>query len=348
MNLIYITRKYPPKIGGMEKVNYILSEELKKRVPTHVIALRGSQVWIPVFFLTSFFKVIYLSNKHEITNIHLGDGVLSPLGFILKILLKKKTTVTIHGLDVTYKNKIYQKIIPKFINRLDKVICISNATLNECVKRGISNEKCTVIHWGVYPNEFRVDATKADIEKIINKKIPNDQKVLVTVGRLVPRKGVLWFIENVLPNLSINYLYLIIGNGPDKQKISDAIKKQSLEDKVMLLNDIGNEDLKVIYSASDLFIMPNIRVEGDIEGFGMVLIEAGSAGLYSIASDLEGIRDAVIKDTSGILVPAKNASCFLDNIILKKINNRELIEKLVNSNYSWNKVAYQYYSYLTK
>ncbi|MBA3285936.1 MAG: glycosyltransferase family 4 protein [Nitrosopumilus sp.] len=319
----------------MEKVNYILSEELKKRVSTHVISLRGSQVWIPVFFITSFFKVIYLNNKYKITNIHLGDGVLSPLGFILKILLNKKTTVTIHGLDVTYKNKIYQKIIPKFINRLDKVICISNATLNECIKRGISQEKCTVIHWGVYPNEFKVEATRADIEKIINKKISTDQKILVTVGRLVPRKGVLWFIENVLPNLSINYLYLIIGNGPDKQKISNTIVKYSLEEKVILLNSIGNEDLKVIYSASDLFIMPNIPVEGDIEGFGMVLIEAGSAGLYSIASDLEGIRDAVVKDVTGKLIENNNIKSYINEISIEKSVLNKSILNTINQYFSW-------------
>ena len=76
----------------MEKVNYILSEELKKRVPTYVIALKKSQKWLPVFFITSFFKALYISNKYKITNIHIGDAVLTPLGLILKILLCKKTT----------------------------------------------------------------------------------------------------------------------------------------------------------------------------------------------------------------------------------------------------------------
>lgn len=342
MKLIYITRNYPPAVGGLEKVNFTLSEELKKKIPTFVIANKRSQKWLLIFFVTTLFRAIYLSNKHGITNIHLGDGLLSPLGLVLKIVLKKKVTVTINGLDITYKKFFYQKVIPRCVNRLSTIICISHATLNECAKRGIDADKCTVINYGVFLNEFKTNSDRSDLSTFINRKIEENQKILISVGRLVPRKGVGWFIENVLPKLQTNYLYLIVGGGPEKEKIINTIKKQGLESEVLLLTNISNDDLKKLYSTADLFIMPNIPVKGDMEGFGMVLIEAASAGLFSIASNLEGISDAIIDNVTGSLITPMDPQSFIRAIEQEKTYDKESIMNAVDQKYSWEKTVDQY------
>jgi glycosyltransferase involved in cell wall biosynthesis len=75
-------------------------------------------------------------------------------GRIIKNLTGVKTIITIHGLDITYNNFIYQKIIPNSVNKLDKIICISNSTREECLKRGIDKEKIAIIPNGVNFEEF--------------------------------------------------------------------------------------------------------------------------------------------------------------------------------------------------
>ena len=161
---------------------------------------------------------------------------------------------------------------------------------------------------------------------------------------MVERKGVHWFITNVLPQLKTSYLYLVIGKGKEKERIKEAIKVNKLENKVYLLEGINDETLNTIYSSADLFIMPNIPVRGDMEGFGMVLLEAGSAGLYSIASDLEGIKDAVIDSVTGSLIKPYDKEAFIQAIEDKTNYDKNEITNQIKEKFSWEKTRDRYLS----
>jgi phosphatidyl-myo-inositol dimannoside synthase len=83
---------------------------------------------------------------------------------------------------------------------------------------------------------------------------------------------------------------------------------------VVLLGQVSESLLATLYAGSDLFVMPNIPVAGDMEGFGVVMVEAGAAGLPVLAADLEGIRDVIAAGENGELLPSGNAGAFLDAI----------------------------------
>src|SRR5256885_11993796 len=200
MKLLFITRKYPPMIGGMEKLSYALAKEFSQQTDATLITWGKSQKFLPYFIPLAFFKSLFLISTKKIEHIHIGDGLLSPLGLLLKTIFGIKTTITIAGLDITFNFPGYQFIVPRCIAKLDKIVCISNSTLDECIKRGIPKEKCVVIPCGVYPEDFIVKANRQDLSKIINKDV-KQKKVIITVGRLVPRKGVYWFIDKVMPKL---------------------------------------------------------------------------------------------------------------------------------------------------
>lgn len=287
----------------MEKVSYELSKELAKQVPTTLIAWGGSQKWLPFFAFRAFFQSLFVVPTKRITNIHLADGALIFIGLPLKLLTGCKLSVTIHGLDITYRNPFYQWIVPRWLHHCDRIICISQSTLSECTKRGIPAEKCTVIGWGVNPDEFKMDATRKDLEQLINRSLKG-KKVLITVGRLVPRKGVHWFVSEVMPKLGPEYIYLVIGEGSERRRIEAAISHNNLQDRVLMLGRISDHDRKVIYNTADVFVMPNIPVKGDIEGFGVVTTEAASIGLPIVASKLEGI----IEDGSSLVTFVKPAN----------------------------------------
>ena len=97
-------------------------------------------------------------------------------------------------------------------------------------------------------------------------------------------------------------------------QIRRAVAERGLEDRVRVLGRLSEEQLLTLFQGSDLFVMPNIPVPGDIEGFGVVMLEAGLCGLPVLAADLEGIRDVVHPGENGELVPRRNVAAFLEVI----------------------------------
>lgn len=345
MKILFLTRVHPPIIGGLENQSYNLIKNFKKlNKDTYKIANTYGKKNLPFFLPYSFLKSIYLIKKHNITHLHLSDAVLAPLGTLIKKITGVKTFITIHALDIKYENSLYQKIIPSSVNKLDGIICVSENTKRECIKRKISKEKISIIPNGINTKEFILPKSKSNIKKKLEKKFNiklKDKKILLLHGRQVRRKGTRWFVENIMPSLGNEYVCIISGAGPENEEIKKTIEKKKLEKKVFMLNKTSNEDLKLLYNSSDLFIMPNITISGDAEGFGIVIIEAGSCGLPTITSGIEGTKDAVINGKTGWIVGEKNKKEFIQKIKNSKFKKRE-IQKEVEKHFDWKKIAEKY------
>lgn len=340
MRLLFITRKYPPMVGGMEKVSHGLIQELSKKIKLYSLTWGHSQKYLPLVLPYFLFKSITIIPRNGITHVHLGDALLSHLGLFLKLLFGIKCSVTVHGLDVTFKFPPYQWIVIFCLKKLDKIICVSNATLEECVKRGVPRNKCVFIPNGVYPQDFQIKATKKDLEKVIGTKI-NSQKVLITVGRMVERKGVYWFIKNVFPAIKDKYIYLVVGDGPERQRIRSLIEEKKLKEKVFLMGRISDRNLKILYNTADYMVLPNIQVPGDMEGFGIVAIEASSTGLPVVVSNIEGLKDAVISGKNGYLVEPEPR--YFTRVLKSEIElNKDKVHSYVKENYSWKTISNTY------
>jgi len=306
--------------------------------------LRRSNLNLVWFLPFSLLKALLLDRKHSFNNIHLCDGLLAPLGILLKRLTRASVSVSIHGLDITYKNFFYQLMIPRCVARLDKIISVSRTTRKECQRRKIPVQKCVVIPNGIRPNELYlsepIDELQTKLEKITGRVIRN-RKILVTVGRLVKRKGVAWFIDCVMPHMNSSYIYVVAGDGPEFNRIQQVVSRRNLENRVLMLGRVSNGIHKVLLNASDIFIMPNNTVVNDIEGFGIVILEAGSCGLPVVASNLQGIKDAVIDGKTGCLVNEGDVAGFLKQI--KSMNlAKEDIRTYVNAKFNWEKIYLNY------
>jgi|SRR3989339_171439 len=345
MKLLCIFRKYPPFIGGLETFGYNLIKNIKEqnRETYEIINKKGNKN-LPFFFIYSLIKALYLIKTKEIDVIYLADGILSPIGAILKRLTNKKVVITIHGKEVTYNNKLYQKVISKLINMSNLIICVSKKTQEEAIKIGVAQSKISVINNGVNQKEFVLDKPKTLSRNEISNKIGiklSNKKILLTNGRLIRRKGVRWFVEEVIPNLRENVVYIISGDGPERKEIEKSIVNNNLEEKVFLLGSISQDDLKLLYNSADLFIMPNIHINGDLEGFGIVAIEASSCGLQVIASRVDGIPDAVLNGKTGWLVEEKDTNSFIKRINRKPIKS-DIIIKETKKNFDWEIVTNKY------
>ena len=224
----------------------------------------------------------------------------------------------------------------------DKNYPVSRHTKEQCIKRNISSEKLSLI-----PNGLDFSAPlpcKADIQQSFDALTITDLQgriILLSLGRLIPRKGHTWFLKNVFTKLPENYVYLIAGAGQETENIKKINREFSLDDRVFLLGYVTEEEKTCLFQRADLFIMPNIRDRDDQEGFGIVLLEAGSYNLPSIATDIEGIRDAVIDNVSGKLVPEGNADAFIDAIKYQSFNRKQISEQLKHK-FDWKTISKRY------
>jgi glycosyltransferase involved in cell wall biosynthesis len=340
MRMLYITRKYPPSVGGMENYNFELVRALDRRHAMTVIAWGGSQKLLPYFFVKALVQALWFVRRDKITRIHIGDSVLAPLGVLLRTITRFPVSVTVYGLDIMYPNRAYQWLVPRCVSRLDPVVCISEATREEAVRRGIPSERCIVIAPGVAPFEPHDADHGMELERLLSKPI-GDRKMLLTVGRLVERKGVCWFLDAVLPELGASYVYVVAGDGPERSRAQRIVEERGLGERVQLLGQVSDRDLENLYLSSDVFVMPNVVVAGTMEGFGLVALEAASAGVPVVASDTEGIRDAVVDGETGLLVEPGNVSAFVDAIKRAEAMPRERVAAATSS-FSWENVARRY------
>ena len=342
--ILFITRNYPPKTGGLENYSYSLIREFEQTHTVFKVTSSLSNRHLLWFLPWCLIRGLFLVLRHSIRHIHLCDGVLAPVGLIVKWATGARVSISIHGLDMTYTNRIYQNVIPGCVGRLDRVFCVSRATRDECTKRGIPAEMSLVVPNGIHPDEFvRLPDTEKLREAASSRlgRSLGSRKVLVTVGRLVPRKGVAWFVSHVMPGLNLEYFYLIVGEGPEKTAIQEAIKSHSLDERVGLTGAVSDDVRNMILNIADVFIMPNIRISSDPEGFGIVALEAGCFGLPVVASDIQGIKDAVIDGVTGYLVLERDAGAFREKIENMNLD-RTAIRQEVGRRFDWHHIAARY------
>jgi len=345
MNILFISRKYPPSVGGMENYAYNLCHEFSKRHNVFKITLGKKQIHLFWFFPLAFLKGLYILLKHKISCVYIGDTVISPIGLFFQKVLKSNVIITIYGLDVTYDKFKYQTFVNYFLPKMDKIVAISEATKEQAIKRNVDPERINVIPIGVNREKLSINDFQKNrelISKKFNINILENNTILFTIGRLVKRKGIAWFVENVFEKLNSSYIYLIAGEGEEKNIIKQIIENKKLENRVYLLGSVDDRTKSILFAASDIFISPNIKVNNDMEGFGIVNIEAGIYGVPTVASNIDGIPDAIIDGESGVLVDAENPKAFVDGIYKAQNIDRKHVGEIVQKHFSWENVYKQY------
>lgn len=340
LKILFIARNYPPVIGGLEKNAEDFYQNVSKLADLDLLANPLGKKHLPAFILKVIFFLIINANKYDV--IHFNDAVLSPVIPIIKAFSKAKVTFTVNGLDIVFSNFFYQVITPFFLRRADKIFPISAYTKRESERRRVDPNKMQIITVGINLSEqYKMEGVSH--EDFLSKHSINirERKVLVSIGRLVARKGHAWFIENVFPNLPNDFIYLIAGDGPERQKLLNLIHERGLAERIHAIGRVAEEEKQIMFQIADLFIMPNISIKNDPEGFGIVLLEAGSYNVPVIATDIEGISSAVLEGVTGRLVPEKDVNRFIRAITNPDID-RTKIKTAIEVNFNWENIAKKY------
>lgn len=330
----------------MQTLSAHLAHEFSNRAETITIAWGRSQAFLPYFLTSAFVRALYAIAFRGAEHVHLGDALLAPLGVLLRAAGRVSVSATVNGRDIAFDSAPYQFLVPRCLARLDSVVCVSRAIVQECTRRGVPRSRCVVIPNGVDPDELSVDTSRENLARILGRNLEGHQ-VLVTVGRLVEKKGVEWFVREVLPLLPTDVLYVVVGDGPERRAIEEAIELRGLEARVVLLGAVPNDDplLRIVYGGADLFVMPNAHVPGDFEGFGIVAVEAASAGLRVVASRVDGIEDAVLEGRTGHLVTPGAAEEFAARIqacFTEKSPDRDAVRSAAKDHFGWERIGALY------
>jgi len=174
---------------------------------------------------------------------------------------------------------------------------------------------------------------------IANKHNLATNNIILSVARLVSRKGIDVVIK-AMPQVwqtIPDAVYLIVGEGTDRNRLNWILKeniKSKDRDKIIFCGLVPDEELAGYYQTAKIFVMPTREVKGDIEGFGMVYLEAGLFKLPVIASQVGGVKEAVKGGETGIFVDGLN-SHEIASAIVKLLKDDEYRLKLSSNNYNW-------------
>lgn len=345
--IIFIARAFPPTIGGMENLALQLSTHMQGPAEITPIINRGGKKALPKFLPYAAVAAVRAVRRQRADAVHLADALLAPVGATIKAASRVPVTASVCGLDVTYPSRPYQAMIPRALRRLDLVMPISAATEAAMRDRTGVRPLSDVIPLGVNPLPAPDQAAREQLERLI--ATPASSHIVLTVGRLIERKGAAWFAGNVLPLLGDDVVYVLVGDGPQREVIASAAAAAGVASRLRMLGRISDDLLAAAYHRADIFVMPNVPVAGDLEGFGLVALEAAASGLPVVASALEGITEAIRHESNGVLVRPLDAPGFAREIssLLRSSPERRrevglAFARYTDAHYGWRQTARQY------
>ncbi len=330
--ILLITKNYPPQIGGIEKYAFDLYNKLvqdwnevkiiaawprrekllaQKTILSRFIYLISEFFRLSEFLFRCFTEGFWWLRKktnHNKTIIWSADASIGIIGLLLKTLSNKNflTRFTCHGRDVAWDKYFYQKLLEYSLQNTDEVYAVSQKIKDIILKLWISESKITVQEHSLtnlhFPDPW-IFNKKALLEKY---SIPTDRVLLFSIGRFVEKKWFHWFVAEVLPFLLPKFFYVLAGDGPFGEKIKKIIQEKWLTNIILTWSVIDPIEKARLYSSMHYFIMPNIPVQWDCEGYGIVLLEAQFYWLSIIASKADGIGPDRTGENSQLLEPTNS------------------------------------------
>jgi phosphatidylinositol alpha-1,6-mannosyltransferase len=272
-----------------------------------------------------------------------------PLSFILSRIFNKKLITIAYGLDFLVKYRLSLKTY--YFRNADKIIIITNQT-KKIIKEThhLKDERLEVIYVGIDLKTLELEDSKEDLRSEF--KIPKREFVILSVGRHVPRKNfqlvikALYEIKELTPTINIHYY--LIGEGPETENLKNLTKKLNLEKIITFLGLCDIKTRNKFYKLSDLFIMPSITEKNDIEGFGIVFLEANYYKVPVIGTKTGGIVEAIVDGKTGFLIGQNNLDELVEKILviyenedLRKQMGKIGHQRVVNE-FLWEKIVQDY------
>ena len=237
------------------------------------------------------------------------------------------------------------------LSSASRVVTISSYTAERLKDFGVPPEKLVRIPPGVDASRFVANRDPERVQELRQLHGLSDRPVILTVGRLIERKGCDKVIES-LPSILSHFpraVYLIAGDGPDRTRLEKLRDSLGLAKAVIFTGLVPEDDLTAYYGLATLFAMVSRQTPGDheVEGFGIVYLEANACGLPVVAGRSGGVPDAVLDGRTGYLVDPFSKEAIAAAII-RLLENPQVREQLGSfgreravSEFSWEQLGHR-------
>lgn len=262
-------------------------------------------------------RAVKILKQYQIKTVWFGAA--APLALMAKQLRTSGATNIValsHGHEIWWaKIPILKQLLRKIIKDVDHLGYLGQFTKGEIVKASNQIDKFVQIAPGIDTDHFMPKSARADL---IKKYRLEDRRVIVSVGRLVHRKGQDKLIES-LPKILQSFpgaVLLLVGEGPIKQMLKNTAKQLGVTNQVIFAGRVQHIDLPDYICLGEVFAMPvRSRFAGlEAEGLGIVYLEASACGLPVIVGNSGGATDAVIDGVTGLLVDGSDIDQIADAV----------------------------------
>ena len=366
-----LTLEFPPRIGGMQQYLFQLCRRLGYECDLTVVHPTGdpSQFIAEPYQLVSFAKD---GSGHSSSRTQSSNTLGSGLGMIWRLarqLAKTRPHLTIVGhahprlllpaamrreryIALAYGNDFeaaqlrwHAPFFNRLLARAHGLVTISHANAQRLQDLGLPAPE--ILYPGTHPDRFVPPASP-----------PKGPPVLLTVARLVHRKGIDTVLQAIHPLLdrSPDLQYWIVGNGPARKSLEQQAQELGLTHAVRFMDSVSDSELPDIYRRATVFVMPS-RADyhaGSVEGFGIVYLEASASGLPVVAARSGGAAEAVLENETGLLVPPDDPQT-LAHALLRLLNDPALRQRMgragrrwVENEMNWDRVGRQFLSIIER
>jgi phosphatidylinositol alpha-1,6-mannosyltransferase len=324
----------------MERLNQQVLLELERDYEVHLVGPKGAERYLrhpdrtqtcratPAsrFLACATIKGIKVAQRERPALVIAGSGVNAPPAWLAASASGSPWIVYLHGLDLVVKNTLYQRVFLPIIRRADAWLVNSHATAQLAVAAGLDAGRLHILHPGVeIPQAFPTDK---EVCAWRERHGLGDRPILLSVGRLSKRKGLKEFILHALPAVLASRpdaLLAVVGEEPIAALTSAGVGVPALEEaaratgthgSLRIIGRLSDQELTLAYRAASILVFPVLEIPSDVEGFGMVAIEAAAHGLPTVAFAVGGVTDAIQHAASGYLFAPGNymemAHCVID------------------------------------
>lgn len=341
LRITFVSRKWPPAMGGMETYSERLSSCLCSYGDVTVIALAGHadgstpRPWeLVIFGLKTAFALIFTNRPASV--VHVADMASWPLALAARLRSPStRRILSAHGTDVSFPRRggvigrLYGAYLRLGARLLGAVTVVANSAETAKAAKSFGFRDTVVVPLAA---EAAFVADAPDIP---------EQTILFS-GRLIRLKGCKWFIENVLPHLPETLELEVAGTIWDDDEFA-ALKAP----RVRYVGRLDQADLHRRMVETLCVVIPNIEIEnGQFEGFGLVAVEAAAVGGIPVVARQAGLKEAVIDNQTGFLITSGDAGQWVEKI--KEISAwspqdrtkfKAQARAAVETHYSWDRVA---------
>jgi len=368
-SLLFSPIYFPPQIGGISKFMEAVAvelgpeevccltggplpagdrlHELSVRVYRRPGACRGPRFVRSAMLGMALLEIILRERPQIVQLAAAHDG---HVGLFLRWCLGIPFVVYAHGNEILAAQKAARPKMRLVLRSAARVIAVSQYTARLVEQLGVKSTRIEVIHPGCEVEFFRPLQPSLILRQQL-LGITTNEKIIVTVGNLVARKGqdmVIRALPRVLHAFP-NTRYLVVGEGPYRPELERLAAEVGVREQVVFTGRIPNELLPEVYALSDVFVMPSReqREASDVEGFGIVFLEASACGKPVVASRSGGIEDAVVEGVTGFLIDPLSPG-EIAQALIRILSDADLAANLgkqgrerVVREFSWRRVADQ-------